>query len=117
MFKLPESRTIAVDLPHANDDNTESLHKKSAGTLYFSNRNSVSLRRISLLCTLFSVKISGVSFCFSIRFFTIDVVSISSSMSKLTTPDLVKEDIDVLTLTFLTIKWLNFHMIAFKSNL
>ena len=39
----PESRTIAVDRPHANAERTESLQRKRAGTRYFSNRNSVSL--------------------------------------------------------------------------
>ena len=75
---------MAVDLPHANDESTESLHKKRAGTLNFSNRYSVSFRRISLLWTLLSVNIRGVSLAGSIRFFTSEVVKISSIMSKFT---------------------------------
>jgi len=52
---------IAVDRPHANEESTASLQRKRAGTLYFSNKNSVSFSLCSLLCTEFSVKINGVS--------------------------------------------------------
>jgi len=80
----PVSRTIADDRPHANDERTASLHKNNAGTLYFSNKNSVSLSRRSLLWIEFSVKISGVSLVANIRFVTSDVLRISSKISKST---------------------------------
>lgn len=81
---FPQSKTKAELLPHANEDKTLSLHKKRAGTLYFSNKNSVSFSLKSLQWIELSVKISGVSFGESIKLPTIDFSSSSSSTSKLT---------------------------------
>ncbi len=55
-----------------------------AGNSSFSNRNSVSFKRESLLWTEFSVKIKGVSLGYNIRFLVSDLSSNSSSTSKFT---------------------------------
>ena len=86
VFWYPVSRTTAEERPTAKDDKTASLHKKREGTLYFSNKNSVSLSLKSLLWIEFSVKINGVSFTLSIRLLISDVFKISSRMSKSTKP-------------------------------
>ena len=49
MNSAPESSTIAVDLPQANEDKTESLQRKMEGASYLSNKNSVSFSLNSLL--------------------------------------------------------------------
>ena len=92
VFVHPVSSTIADDRPHAKDDSTASLHKNNAGTLYFSNRNSVSFSRRSLLWIEFSVKMSGVSLVVSIRLVTSDVLRMSSKISKSTAKDQNKSE-------------------------
>ena len=67
-------------------------HKNNAGTLYFSNRNSVSFSRRSLLWIEFSVKMSGVSLVVSIRLVTSDVLRMSSKISKSTAKDQNKSE-------------------------